>query len=61
MIRERLLRVEAPHFVAGALFARSGIGWECTDAAPILCWMVGKSPTAIGHYLKRKGWRHEWL
>lgn len=59
---ERLLRVTAPHFVAGAVFARdeSG-GWRVRRTAPILGWMRGKSAGEIGAYLRRKGWRFEWL
>lgn len=58
---ERLLRVEAPHFVAGAVWVREGAGWRCVEVAPILRWMVGKPAPEVGAYLKRKGWAYEWV
>lgn len=57
----KLLRVSAPHFVAGAVWRKAGDGWECERAAPIIKWMVGKSPSFVGQYLKEKGWRYEWI
>lgn len=57
---ERLLRVTAPHFCAGAVFTHDG-QWQCTKAAPILGWMVGKPPSETREYLKRKGWGFEWV
>ncbi|BDU72314.1 hypothetical protein [Mesoterricola silvestris] len=61
---ERLLRVTAPHFVAGAVWTFKGNAWVCTEAAPILRWMVGLGAVAMAHRrpkLERKGWRFEWL
>lgn len=55
----KLLRVEAPHFVAGAIW--KGPPWRCTEAAPILRWMVGKNADEVRDYLTRKGWRWQWL
>lgn len=57
----KLLRVTAPHFVAGAEFCNTNGRWECDFAAPILHWMIGKSPAEIHDYLGRKGWHWEWL
>lgn len=50
---ERLVRVEAPHFVA-ALVTVDG---KCTEAAPILGWAVGKSEEWLRAYFKSKGWK----
>ena len=37
-----LLRIVAPHFVAGAVWERTrDKGWRCVKAAPILKWMQG--------------------
>lgn len=58
-MRERLLRVEAPHFVAGAIYA--GDPWQCVRAAPIIRWMVGKPPRETRAYLDRKGWKFQWI
>jgi hypothetical protein len=58
---EKLLRVEAPHFVAGAIWQRSAGPWVCTEAAPILKWMINKSAESVRSYLERKGWKHQWL
>lgn len=57
----RLLRVTAPHFVAGAIWRRDGPAWRCVDAAPILRWMVGKGAGEVKDYIARKGWAWEWL
>jgi hypothetical protein len=56
---ERILRVTAPHFCAGAVFV--GPPWRCVEAAPILKWMVRKPPAETRAYLDRKGWAYEWL
>jgi hypothetical protein len=56
-----LLRVEAPHFVAGAEFTRTDFGWKCSRAAPILAWMVGKYGDELGRYITRKRWPYRWL
>lgn len=52
-----LLRVVAPHFVAGAIWENN----QCIAAAPILKWMIGKSPGYVRDYLKRKKWTYQWL
>lgn len=48
-----LLRVLAPHFVAG-LVATSLHGAE---AAPIICYMLGWRTLRVWQYCKRKGWQ----
>jgi hypothetical protein len=58
---EKLLRVSAKHFVAGAVFEKRGMVWCCTVAAPIIKYMVGMEPTKIKAYLVKKGWWYEWL
>ncbi len=58
---ERLLRIEAPHFVAGAVWEKKGDHWNCIHAAPILSWMIGKSPESVVSYLKRKRYKYEWV
>ena len=57
---ERLLRVEAPHFVAGAVFKKTDAGWRVVHAAPILAWMRKMAIEDIGPYLRRKGWLCTW-
>jgi hypothetical protein len=57
----RLLRVIAPHFVAGAVWERSGGGWHCARAAPVLRWMVASSPEATLDVLRRRHYAWEWL
>lgn len=49
----KLVRVVAPHFVAGIEFARGKV----SEAAPILAWAKGKSEDEMRAYFKRKGWR----
>jgi hypothetical protein len=60
-MRERLLRVVAPHFVAGAIWRQDGGQWACVHAAPILKWMVGKNSREVRAYLERKRWEYEWV
>jgi hypothetical protein len=57
----RLLRVIAPHFVAGAVWERSGCGWHCARAAPILRWMVALSTEATRDALLRRRYAWEWI
>jgi hypothetical protein len=49
---EQLVRVVAPHFVAGIVMA----GDVCTAAAPILRWAVGKTRGELRAYFARRGW-----
>ena len=48
-----LVRVVAPHFVAGLVMA----GDTCAEAAPIIRWCVGKGRAELRAYFERKGWR----
>lgn len=50
---ETLVRVVAPHFVAGLIIVD---GW-CTEAAPKLKWAVGKDRDRLRAYFARKGWK----
>jgi len=49
-----LVRVVAPHFVAG-LVMRSATD-TCLLAAAILAWTVGKARPELKRYFARKGW-----
>jgi hypothetical protein len=48
-----LVRVVAPHFVAGLIVQDD----RCTEAAPILAWAIGKGAGELRVYFARKGWR----
>lgn len=48
-----LVRVVAPHFVAG-LIVDNGV---CVEAAPILRWAVGKRSDWLRGYFVRKRWQ----
>ena len=48
----KLVRVVAPHFVAG--FETDGI--RVTTAAPILKYLIGKTEDYARHYIKQKEW-----
>lgn len=58
---EKLLRVETDYFVAGALFRKIYGVWSCTQAAPILKWMVGKRPLDIKLALLRMAAKFTWV
>lgn len=61
----RLLRIEAPHMVAGVVMERerNGHGWQAsrTEIAPILSWMAGKSAVEICNWLRRKNYKYQWV
>jgi len=48
-----LVRVDAPHFVAGLVMDRG----VCIEAAPILKWAIGKDRAMLSAYMNKKGWR----
>jgi hypothetical protein len=52
-----LIRIEAPHFVAGAEVEKGVV----INTAPILKWMRGKEFSSFIPYLDRKGWKFEGL
>jgi hypothetical protein len=57
-----MLRVEAPHFVAGATWELGPCGWLCIaeDTAPILRWMSGKTAEEVFDWLKKKRYQYSW-
>lgn len=48
----KFVRVVAPHFVAGLECANG----RCTEAAPILRWLKGKSEEELRALFAAKGW-----
>lgn len=57
-----LLRVIAPHFVAGGVFKKTDKGWRCTSqVAPILKWIQGKDPQYLKNYFIKKRYKWQWL
>lgn len=55
---ERLIRVSAPHYVAGMIVDPND---RILRAAPILGWSVGKSLFNVSKYLRSKGYQLEVL
>lgn len=53
-----LVRVEAPHFVAGLLFDEAG---RCIEAPPILAASIGKTAAELDRYFERRGWHAELI
>lgn len=47
-----LVRVVAPHFVAGIVFDKARV----VEAAPILRYMLGWTAMAVRRYVDGKGW-----
>lgn len=57
-----LLRVEAPNFVAGAVWIFSSYQtWACIAAAPILNWMVGENPEIVKRRLQERHYQWEFI
>lgn len=52
--RLMLVRVVAPHFVAGLIVGEDG---RCCEAAPILRWAIGKTRADLSAYFRAKGWQ----
>ena len=57
MISGKLVRIIAPHFVAGIISADGRI----KHAAPILRWAIGSDTRSFRDWLARKGYRFEVL
>lgn len=63
-MKERLLRIEAPHFVAGCVWVKQQDGtWKVARnrCAPIIKWMTQRAPEYVSGIINAKGWRHEWF
>lgn len=64
---ERILRIEAPQFVAGCVWHKVGGKWRIDKGrcAPILKarakWMFDCEPQTIPGRLKAKNWKYQWL
>ena len=56
-IHDVLVRIEAPHFVAG-IEARAG---RVVRAAPILAYMLGWDGARVAQHAQRRGWRCQRL
>jgi len=58
-----LLRVVAPHFVAGATWIKINGVWRCDpkQTAPILRWMAGKDAKFVREWLKKKQYEYQWI
>lgn len=54
--RHHLMRVVAPHFVAGLVLDSGG---RCVETAPILAASIGKSEAELRAYFARRGWQVE--
>lgn len=58
---QKLLRVTARSFVAGAVFERDGDEWKVKDAAPILRWLWRVKTADMAAELRGRGCSWEWL
>lgn len=64
MTKTRLLRVTSGYMCAGAVWTQAEDGtWTCTQAAPILAWMVAHRhpPSKVRQILRRLRMTYEWL
>lgn len=58
---ERLLRVKNEYFDCQAIWRKKEGVWTCVSAAPIIRWMVGKTPAEAKIELVKRGCSYEWL
>ena len=59
-----LLHIDGGYWCGGAVFEwdEAQQDWICTEAPPIVRWMVGQQYGAyLMHYFNRKGWKAEWV
>ncbi len=62
MTRKLILRVEAPHFTAGAVFEKQGCcHLACISAPPIMRWMMGKHWQEIKLSLRQRKYRYDFI
>jgi hypothetical protein len=55
-----MLQIKAPHFVVGLILkSYPNLGPVCTNAPPIIKYMVGWTETRIRAYCTKKNWRCE--
>jgi hypothetical protein len=51
--------IDSGHYVARAVFSdKTGL---CTDSAPIIKWMVGRTIDSIIRYIENKGYKYTVL
>lgn len=54
---ERVWQITAPHYCAGLVVSDGMV----TDAAPIICWTVGKAWRDVRNQLRAKGYSGQQL
>lgn len=59
MGRRYMIRIEAPHFVAGVIVSGPAGSRVVVKAAPILRWSMGKPARELARWCERK--RHRWM
>jgi hypothetical protein len=57
---QKILRVEGPGFVGGAVWRREAGLWSCVEVTSTLSWMRGLDPDRTKVYLERRGWTYSW-
>lgn len=59
---QKILRVQAPHFVAGSVWKRTRGHWRCTHAAPIINWFTRVlHPEVVEGWLRQNHYAFQWL
>ena len=60
-MKEIILRISSPYFCAGVVFKKDKVDneWKCTDAAPIVRYMIGWDNIKIKEYCNNKKWKYE--
>ena len=60
MAKRILIRIEAPHYVAGAIAElQENSNYKIIKAAPIISWMKGDFVNGIVDWCKEKGYKIE--
>lgn len=57
----KLLRIETDYFVAAAVYEKGFAGWRCVEAAPIVRWLLKKSPQQAKIDLLKMGAKTQWI
>ena len=59
--QKKVLQAKNEYFCAGAVWERIDGIWRCTEAAPIIKWMLKMTPESAKFELARRGCDWEWI
>ena len=61
VVKEKIIRVRWKNVTASAVWEKRAGLWHCVFCAPILGWMLNRSPEEVRDRLLAMGAKWEWL